>query len=38
MLLMVIHIVRVNQDIVQINDYGDIQEIREDIIHKTLEG
>jgi len=35
---MVIHIVWVNQDIVQIDDYGDVQEIREDIIYKTLKG
>jgi len=38
MLLMVIYIVQVNQDIVQIDNYGDVQEIREDIIHKKLEG
>jgi len=38
MLLMVNQIIRVNQDVVQVNDYGDVQEIGEDFIHETLEG
>jgi len=38
MLLMVVHIVWVNQDIIQIDDYRDVQDIKEDIIYKMLEG
>jgi len=38
MLLMVNQIIRVNQDVVQVDNYRDVQEIEEDFIHKTLEG
>jgi len=38
MLLMVNQIIGVNQDVVQVDDYKDVQEIREDFIHETLEG
>jgi len=37
MLLMVNQIIRVNQDVVQVNDYGNVQEIREDFVYKILE-
>jgi len=38
MLFMVVHIIRVNQDIIQIDDYEDIQEIGEDVVYEILEG
>ena len=38
MLLMVNQIIGVNQDVVQVDDYRDVQEIGEDFIHEMLEG
>jgi len=31
-------IIRVDQDVVQVNYYAHIKEVRENIIHKVLEG
>jgi len=31
-------VIRVNQDVVQVDYYAHIQEIREHVVHKALEG
>jgi len=38
MALVLCHIVRVDQDVIQVDYYAHIQEVREHIVHEALEG